>query len=93
MQNDGDIVEKGKMIARGIRLTRLSLPKLPGKIEFQGVIEGVTYRVEADESTGLREMIIIESKDKTKVPSAHIIDEDGEPDSYIQLPCRRPLSC
>ena len=42
------------------------------------MIEGVTYRVEADETTGLREMIIIESKDRTKVPSAHILDENGE---------------
>ena len=42
------------------------------------MIEGVTYRVEADETTGLREIIITESKDKTKVPSAHIVDENGE---------------
>ena len=45
---------------------------------FEDVVEGVTYRVEADETTGLREMIIIESKDRTKVPSAHILDENGE---------------
>ena len=34
--------------------------------------------MESDETTGLREIIIIESKDKTKVPSAHIMDESGE---------------
>ena len=38
----------------------------------------MTYRVESDETTGLREMIIIESKDRAKVPSAHILDEKGE---------------
>jgi DNA-directed RNA polymerase subunit beta' len=41
------------------------------------MIENVTYKVESDESTGLREIIIIESKDKTKVPSAHIMSEQG----------------
>ena len=54
------------------------MTETPGKIQFEDVIEGVTYRVEADETTGLREMIIIESKDRTKVPSAHILDENGE---------------
>ena len=54
------------------------MTETPGKIQFEDVVEGVTYRVEADETTGLREMIIIESKDRTKVPSAHILDENGE---------------
>ena len=30
------------------------------------MVENVTYKVESDEATGLREIIIIESKDKTK---------------------------
>ena len=41
------------------------------------MVENVTYKVESDEATGLREILIIESKDKTKVPSAHIVTEDG----------------
>src|SRR5699024_422874 len=57
-----------------------------GKIEFEGVIENVTYKVESDESTGLREIIIIESKDKTKVPTAHIMTEDGELIRTYNLP-------
>ncbi len=50
------------------------------------MIEGVTYRVDSDESTGLREVIIIESKDKTKIPSAHIKSEDGEVLRTYNLP-------
>ena len=41
------------------------------------MIEGITYRVEADEATGLREKIMIESKDRTKAPEAHLIDAGG----------------
>ena len=41
------------------------------------MIENVTYTVESDESTGLREIIIIESKDRNKVPTADIVDEEG----------------
>ncbi len=89
---DGEMVEKGKMIARWDPFNAVIITEATGKIEFEGVIENVTYKVESDESTGLREIIIIESKDKTKVPTAHIMTEDGELDPYIQLASRRPRS-
>ena len=71
---DGDLVEKGKLIAKWDPFNAVIITEATGKIEFEGVIENVTYKVESDEATGLREIIIIESKDKTKVPSAHILD-------------------
>ena len=40
--------------------------------------EGISYRVEEDEATGLRERIVIESKDKTHVPNCNILDENGD---------------
>ena len=43
-------------------------------------------KVESDEATGLREIIIIESKDKTKVPTAHILTEDGDLIRTYNLP-------
>jgi DNA-directed RNA polymerase subunit beta' len=65
-----------------------------GVIKFENVIEGVTYREEADEQTGHREKVVIETRDKTKIPSivvegkdkkiynlptgSHIIPEEGE---------------
>ena len=76
--NDGDVVEKGKVIAKWDPFNAVIVTETAGKIFFEDVIEGVTYRVESDETTGLREIIIIESKDKSKVPSAHIVDENGE---------------
>ena len=75
---EGDKVEKGALIAKWDPFNAVIVTELPGKIQFEDVIEGVTYRVEADETTGLREMIIIESKDRVKVPSAHIVGENGE---------------
>ena len=71
--SDGDLVEKGKLIAKWDPFNAVIITEATGKIEFEGVIENVTYKVESDEATGLREIIIIESKDKTKVPSAHIL--------------------
>ncbi len=76
--NEGEKVEKGKLIAKWDPFNAVIVTETPGKIHFEDVVEGVTYRVESDETTGLREMIIIESKDRTKVPSAHIMSESGE---------------
>ncbi len=76
--NEGATVKKGEMIAKWDPFNAIIVTETSGRIQFEDVIEGVTYRVESDETTGLREMIIIESKDKGKVPSAHILDENGE---------------
>jgi DNA-directed RNA polymerase subunit beta' len=75
---DNDIVKKDKLIAKWDPFNAVIITEATGKIEFENVIENVTYKVESDEATGLREIIIIESKDKTKVPSAHIFDVSGE---------------
>ena len=84
--NDGDTVEKGTLIAKWEPFNAVIVTESAGRIEFENVIEGVTYKVESDESTGLREIIITESKDKGKVPSAHILTEDGELIRTYNLP-------
>ncbi len=75
--SDGEIVEKGKLIAKWDPFNAVIVTEASGKIDFEAVIENVTYKVESDQATGLREIIITESKDKTKVPSLHITDENG----------------
>ena len=75
--SDGEVVEEGKLIAKWDPFNAVIVTENSGNIQFENVIENVTYKVESDESTGLREIIIIESKDKSKVPSAHIVDENG----------------
>ena len=73
----GDMVKKGDLIARWDPFNAVIVTESEGTVQFENVIEGVTYRVEADEISGLRELIIIEPKDKTKVAAAHIVDADG----------------
>ena len=48
-----------------------------GKLRFEDVIENLTAKTETDEQTQLKETIIIESKDKNKMPTAHIVDSKG----------------
>ena len=77
-KKDGEKVQKGDIVAKWDPFNAVIVTESAGRIEFEDVIEGVTYRVETDDATGLRELIVIESKDKTKVPVAHILDENGE---------------
>ncbi len=76
--NDKDKVEKGTVIAKWAPFNAVIVTENAGTIQFEDVTEGVTYRVEEDEATGLREMIVIESKEKNRVPSCHILDDKGE---------------
>ena len=75
---DGDKVAKGDVIAKWDPFNAVIVTETAGRVKFENVVEGVTYRVEADETSGLRELIVIESKDRTMAPAAHILDENGE---------------
>ncbi|MBR1465442.1 MAG: DNA-directed RNA polymerase subunit beta' [Bacteroidaceae bacterium] len=75
---EGDIVEKDDIIAQWDPFNAVIVSEFNGKAEFSGVTEGVTYRVQKDETTGLEEYIVTESHNKAVVPECHIIDENGE---------------
>ena len=75
---DGDIVEKDDVIAQWDPFNAVIVSEFAGKTEFNGVIEGVTYRVEQDEVTGMKEFIVTESHNKAVVPECHILDENGQ---------------
>lgn len=73
----GDAVKKGQIVCEWDPFNAVIISETEGKIEFEDVIENITYKTEVDDATGLREKIIIESKDRNKVPSAHIKAKDG----------------
>jgi DNA-directed RNA polymerase subunit beta' len=72
--DNGNEVKKGDTIIEWDPFNAVIVSEVAGKIAFESMIDNVTFKVESDETTGLREKIIIESKDKTKVPAAQIVD-------------------
>ena len=50
--------------------------EINGKIEFNDIIEGVSFRVESDEQTGYKEKVIIDSRSKKITPSLSIGDKN-----------------
>ena len=84
--NNCDTVKKGDMICEWDPFNAVIVSEVGGRVNFEAVEEGVTYRVESDEQSGLKEKIIIESKDRTRVPSAQILDEAGQVIKSYALP-------
>ncbi len=83
---NGDPVKKGDVVIEWDPFNAVIVSEVTGKIAFENLIENVTYKVEYDEQTGLKEKIIVESRDKTKVPSAQILNESGEVLKTYNLP-------
>ena len=87
----GDSIKKGDVICEWDPFNAVLVTEVSGHIKFVNVIEGVTYRKESDENSGLHEKIITESKDRTKVPEAQIVDENGEVIKTYSLPVNAHL--
>lgn len=84
--NDGDTVKKGDLICEWDPYNAVIISEYDGKVAFENVIEGVTYRDEFDEQTGFREIVITESRDKTKNPVIKILNKQGEEQKQYNLP-------
>ena len=83
---DGAEVKKGDLICEWDPYNAVIISEYEGKVAFENVIEGVTYRDESDEQTGLREKVVIESKDKNKNPIIKIVDKNGIEQKQYNLP-------
>jgi DNA-directed RNA polymerase subunit beta' len=75
---NGDVVKKGDLIAKWDPFNAVIVSEFAGVLKFRDVIEGSTYKAETDETTGLTEKIITDSRDHTLVPTCDIIDKNGQ---------------
>jgi DNA-directed RNA polymerase subunit beta' len=82
----GQEVEKGKLICEWDPFNAVIIAELGGKVAYDYLIEGITFREESDEQTGFKEKVIIESRDKTKNPAIKIMGPKGEELRLYNLP-------
>ncbi len=66
---NGQEVKKDDEICKWDAFNAVILSEKDGKIIFDTIEEGITYKEEEDQQTGHREKVIIESKDKTRNPA------------------------
>jgi len=83
---NGTVVKKGDLVCDWDPYNAVIISETSGKISFEDLEEGVTYREESDEQTGFREKVIIERRDKTKNPIIKILDSTKEVVRSYSLP-------
>jgi DNA-directed RNA polymerase subunit beta' len=81
---DGEKVTKGQTLCKWDPYNAVILSEFDGKIEFEAIVEGVTYKEVSDDQTGFREKVIIDTKDRTKNPA--IIVNYGEEAKTYNIP-------
>jgi len=85
VKNGGD-VKKDTLICEWDPYNAVIVSEGNGKLQFDSVIEGVTFKEESDEQTGFREKVIIESRDKKKNPGLTLVGKNGEEIKVYNLP-------
>jgi len=82
----GVVVKKGDKICEWDAYNATIISEQSGKLEFESIEDGVTFQSYTDDTTKMKEKIIIEPKDRTKVPSIHVLNESGERLRTYNLP-------
>jgi DNA-directed RNA polymerase subunit beta' len=80
---DGQHVKKGEMICSWDPFNNVIVAEQNGTIVYESILDGITYRDESDDQTGHREKVVIETKDKTKIPTIIV---NGKDEKQYNLP-------
>ena len=84
--NNGAEVSKGELITDWDPYNAVIMSEVNGKVTFENIIEGTTFKVESDEQTGYRDMVVIETRVKTKNPSIKILSGNNEEIKNYDIP-------
>ncbi|MGN0220395.1 MAG: DNA-directed RNA polymerase subunit beta', partial [Muribaculaceae bacterium] len=75
---NGADIKPGDVICEWDPFNAVIVSEFGGHLQYQNLIENVNYRVDIDEQSGLQDKVVIESKDRAKVPEANIVDANGQ---------------
>ena len=84
--DNGDAIHVGDVVCEWDPFNATIVSEMGGHIRYENLVENINYRVDIDEQSGLEDKIIIESKERTKVPEAHIVDANGQVLANYALP-------
>jgi DNA-directed RNA polymerase subunit beta' len=91
MVNDGQNVVKGQPLYNSDPYNSLILTDIGGRVSFMDLVDGVTMQLVTDEQTGHQQKVVIETKDKTLIPSIIVTDEQGNK-KVFNIPTRANIS-
>ena len=71
-------ISAGEVICEWDPFNGVIVSEFSGKIVYENIEQGITYKVEIDEQTGFQEKVIIESRNKKLIPTLLINDSKGK---------------
>jgi len=83
---DGQPVKKGDIVFEWDPYTGTIVSERDGTIAFRDIIVDVTVREEIDDQTGLRQLKIIEQRDKTLFPTISVVSAQGKTLASYRVP-------
>tara|TARA_R110002096_G_scaffold21498_5_gene69859 strand:+ start:600 stop:4907 length:4308 start_codon:yes stop_codon:yes gene_type:complete len=86
VQENGSKVKKGDLICSWDPYNALIIAETAGTVQFENLVDGVTYKEESDEQTGFTEIVITESRDKKLIPEIKLINTKKEVVKTYNLP-------
>jgi DNA-directed RNA polymerase subunit beta' len=88
---DKSMVSKGDVLFEWDPYTNTIISEHSGRIQFVDLIEDVSFREELDETTGLRQRVIVEQREKNLRPRISILDDGGKKIATYSIPTRSYL--
>jgi DNA-directed RNA polymerase subunit beta' len=83
---DKQKISKGDVICEWDPFNNMIISEYSGIAQFEAVEEGITYRVERDDQTGYADKVVVESKNKKKIPVINIVSPSGDTLKSYTLP-------
>ncbi|MGN0210338.1 MAG: DNA-directed RNA polymerase subunit beta', partial [Muribaculaceae bacterium] len=74
----GDDLKKGDVICEWDPFNTVIITEFAGRIQYNNLLENINFRVDIDEQSGLEDKVIIESRDRARVPEVNIVDANGQ---------------
>jgi DNA-directed RNA polymerase subunit beta' len=75
---ENDRVEKDAIVYEWDPYSDSIIADKPGRLRFVDVKEGITLKEKVDDKTGLRQMVIVDDRDKKLHPHIELIDKNGK---------------
>ena len=84
--DDKKKIAKGDVICEWDPFNAVIVSEFGGIIQYEDVDEGQTFRTERDDQTGYVEKVVIESKNKKKIPTLKVVSPGGKDLKNYSLP-------
>jgi DNA-directed RNA polymerase subunit beta' len=88
---NGQKVSRGDVLFEWDPYTNVIISEHSGVVRFVDIVEDVTYREVLDETTGLRQRVIIEHRDKTLHPNMEIVGSSSDKVAGYVIPTNSRL--